>query len=176
MFVMTWMNAAQMQASRILDALRQPGTNVFDDAIANQVTLTSDTLTYPICLSLVRRSAILAMRYADQQRDHEIRDALERFDNAVPDVVKVRNILSHFDEYAEGAGRLQTDPADPGTGLWHTIRHTTDIGRYGETVILAHHISLSIAVTSPAIELDVVSSLRAGRDLTETVVADIPIR
>lgn len=35
--------------------------------------------------------------------------AVKEFDSAVPDLVHVRNIFEHFDEYVEGKGRRQRD-------------------------------------------------------------------
>lgn len=173
-YTMTWMNAANLQGSRILDHIRRPGTADPAEHAATQVVIASDTLTYPISLSLVRRAVTMAMRYAVPPRSAEIRAAVQRFDLAVPATADVRNVLSHFDEYAEGGGRLQTSAVDPGAGLWHTIRYGTHVDPDGDVIVDAHYISVSIDITQPPIELDVVSSLQAGHDLTEAVLSDIP--
>ncbi|MDG6104032.1 hypothetical protein Daura_23070 [Dactylosporangium aurantiacum] len=174
-YTMTWMNAANLQGNRILDHIRRPGTADLVEHVATQVVIASDTLTYPISLSLVRRAATLAMRYAVPTRSAEIRDAVQCFDLAVPATADVRNILSHFDAYADGGGHLQAAGAvDPGSGLWHTIRYVTHVGTDGDVIVDAHYISVSIDMTQPPIELDIVSSLQAGHDLTEVVLSDIP--
>lgn len=58
--------------------------------------------------AVVLQNLLRAVGMGSQYRPEAVRRAMDRFDEAVPHVKDVRNVLEHFDEYRRGTGRLQT--------------------------------------------------------------------
>ena len=75
-----------------------------------------------VALSLLVRAAAMEAA-AIEQEDAAVRDRLEqaraRFDELVPGLSDARNVLTHFDEYARGHGRLQRGDNDRAAAARH---------------------------------------------------------
>lgn len=80
-----WDQAVQRQADRIL------GANLEDAQV--------DVMLFADALRNVLRGGVRVLG-----KDHP---AVKAFSAAVPDLVHIRNIYEHFDEYVEGKGRRQ---------------------------------------------------------------------
>jgi hypothetical protein len=58
-----------------------------------------------LALRNVLRAAEMAERYADRPERQNLRAALARFKNRLPDLVRARGVLEHFDEYTDVDGK-----------------------------------------------------------------------
>ncbi len=96
----TWMFATGAQAKRVQE--------MRDDDEPE-----ADAWLFALAVRQVLRCVEWAIKHADASRDGSrstaLRGALRVFDSAVPNAIAVRDILSHFDEYDEGNGKLQRD-------------------------------------------------------------------
>ena len=90
-FVSRWRVGLELQDKRIRES---------SDRVLAQIDLE--------LYALILRNLIRAVEYADGLTDGiEIRKALEEFKKSVPGWLNVRDFIEHFDEYAQGNGKLQ---------------------------------------------------------------------
>lgn len=90
-YISRWRTALELQDKRIRSA---------EDQLCRQI----DTDLY----ALVLRNLVRAVEYAaNLTKNDDIQKALKIFKEAVPGWINVRNFLEHFDEYAQGKGKLQ---------------------------------------------------------------------
>lgn len=78
------------------------------------VTKLPDAYLLVVAVRNVRRAAEMASRHVrtDEARSR-IAAAIGLFDNELPGVKEVRDVLEHFDEYSQGRGRLQQPKVKP---------------------------------------------------------------
>ncbi|HZT66043.1 MAG TPA: hypothetical protein VFA11_09675 [Acidimicrobiales bacterium] len=78
-------------------------------AATNGVERFVDAYLFVIALRQVLRGAQAMLRATSSggQTDKPLREALATFKGAVGDATKIRDVLTHFDAYHEGAGNLQ---------------------------------------------------------------------
>jgi hypothetical protein len=96
-----WFDAVEMQHERLLAAASSGNPSG---------PIEFDVRLYAYSLNNLRRAIIFT-------RDHVpggdcLNDALKEFDTRVPDVVKTRDLIEHFDDWLRGQGRRQ----QPGEG------------------------------------------------------------
>jgi hypothetical protein len=68
-----------------------------------------DTCLFAIALRNFLRAAELMQAVADERHARPLGDALRRFYESAPDVKDIRDVLEHFDAYAQGRGKLQVE-------------------------------------------------------------------
>lgn len=90
-----WARAARLQARRVQTCPGEPST-------------LTDLCFFAIAVRNVVRAGEMAARHVrtDEAKDRMGR-ALATFRAAAPDLDRARNVLEHFDEYAQGVGWLQ---------------------------------------------------------------------
>jgi hypothetical protein len=90
-FLVSWWMAVRQQRERIL-----PTT----PAVALQGSRKADTYMFVWSAHNLRTAAQLVHRSVPDGVRAPVRAAIDAFDNAVPDIRKLRNALSHFDAFA----------------------------------------------------------------------------
>lgn len=65
----------------------------------------SHALMLMLALRNVLRAAEMAEKYADRPERQNLRAAVARFKNRLPDLVRARGVLEHFDEYSDVEGQ-----------------------------------------------------------------------
>jgi hypothetical protein len=68
----------------------------------------------------LRTATNLVHRVADREAQQAIEDAIAAFDQAAPDVKSLRDVLSHYEDYALGNGRLQKPLSAPHFGVHYS--------------------------------------------------------
>lgn len=83
--------AIHLQVQRLLSEKREIEDFVFQPVVDFHFLVTA--------LNRLRKMAGLVSKYAN------ISKAIKQFDEALPDLIKIRNVLEHLDEYRLGEGR-----------------------------------------------------------------------
>lgn len=73
----------------------------------------TDATFFVYALRNLHRSGELAARSAPSAVANDIRRGLKEFKEAVPELVDLRDVLEHFDDYLEMKGKLQHPPGTP---------------------------------------------------------------
>ena len=120
-----WMVAVQDQSLRVIQAEYDHNREV-------------DSTLYALALRNLLRVAELVRQF-DRQR---VKAALAAFEKEVPNLVKLRDILEHFDEYETGRGDLQKKglvPREPVSIWWEQNAGTVvvNVGGFSLDVVKA---------------------------------------
>lgn len=92
-----WYHATAAQADRLLNSGQVVEGYLFVSALRN-----------------LRRAAELVLALATEQAARDAtKEAIALFDAQLPDAKDARDVLEHFDDYAQGRGRLQVRDGDP---------------------------------------------------------------
>jgi len=98
-YLYTWYRAAVMEHERVVDQTR------------GRADRQVDAYQFVHALRQVHRSACMIRDALDGYARHEAGRAVADFEAAVPDAKNARDVLDHFDAYAQGMGNL----SHPGT-------------------------------------------------------------
>lgn len=98
-YIDAWRHAVQLQALRILSS----GTGMPDGPVSKQV----DSYLFVVALRDFLRAVDLAKRLVSEESGRDLESAIGTFDAAVPSIRALRNVLEHFDSYAQGTGYIQ---------------------------------------------------------------------
>lgn len=98
-YVHAWRHAVHLQALRILSS----GTGMPDGPVSKQV----DSYLFVVALRDFLRAVDLAKRLVSEEPGRDLESAVRRFDGAVPHIRTLRDVLEHFDNYAQGTGFIQ---------------------------------------------------------------------
>jgi hypothetical protein len=98
-YLVLWRRAARAQSARVLDR----GLSFW--------ALESEGALFALALRNALRAADFVRACAPWTSWSAIDRARNAFDASVPDDVKVRDALEHFDDYAAGVGELQRNPS-----------------------------------------------------------------
>jgi hypothetical protein len=101
-----WATNVQRLADRLLDT-----TN------ATMVERIGDGAALTLAVRNVLRAAEMAHDLADGDKAEKMAAAIDDFKRALPDVVKARNVLEHFDEYTVGQGWMQQKQSKAGQAV-----------------------------------------------------------
>lgn len=112
--VRRWQHAVQMQHLRVV------GEGIV--GYTGKLTREVDAVLYVVALRNLLRATDLMTRTLDEPLAQRAAAARSEFDQALPAVIDMRDVLEHFDEYMTGSGKLQ-HPA--GTSLTERRRSAT---------------------------------------------------
>jgi hypothetical protein len=90
-YLVTWLKAVDLQRDRVLTG-------------ADDFARHTDSYLYALALHQVLRAATAIQGLSG---DFDLKTGLEAFLSDVPDAQNLRDVLTHFDEYTAGQGRLQ---------------------------------------------------------------------
>lgn len=146
-----WCRAVRLQAERVLQGERRLDSQV-------------DALLLLVALRQASRAAdLIAEESDDEATSAAVRSALHAFDERVPDVKDLRDVVEHFDDYMRGLGNL----SHPRTSMNRRIPSSSAASQFpifyswsGERYIL--HVGL--------MSVDVGDAAEAARDLEETIL------
>lgn len=159
-----WGHAVLNQRDRILQATAD-SLNTGDENFSwtESARRSADAVFFVYALHQLRATIVLiAKSLPDNKVSKKIGNSVKSFDAQLPWLRNARNIFAHFDEYIQGAGRIQK--AEPGAAL--KFAHNTHIGREGGDLTASDYVlSVTIAPGEPPIEVGVNRSARAAVDL-----------
>lgn len=120
-------------------------------------------------LRAAARIGLAANVYPDEVA-RELQAALDRFDEAVPDIKNARDVLMHMDEYIRGVGNMQTPQANTVDNR-RTLagQYTNGVGYYpadGEARVGDSHYVFNVAEVLDALPHVVWAVHRAGTAVT----------
>jgi hypothetical protein len=152
-YLVLWRDAVLTQGQR---AASWPISNAADQEAAGV-----DLALLAVAANNTRRAAMLVRSTADQARWSDIDKATILFDQRLPDLQAIRNVLEHFDAYEKGRGRLQRPQRNGPLGVAPMFRF---VEKTGETVRL--HLSVE---RSRSMVLDVVETVAAVEELVSKI-------
>ncbi|WP_157163367.1 hypothetical protein [Nocardia aobensis] len=163
-----WGHAVMNQRDRILQSAAD-SVNGDDEnfSLVESFHRSADSVFFVYALHQLRATIVLiAKSLPDERVSEAIGRSVQSFDAQLPWLRSARNIFAHFDEYIQGAGRMQK--ATPGAAL--NFVHNTHLGRErGNLTARDYILSVTIIPGGPAIEVGVNESARAARGLVVEV-------
>ena len=147
-FMVTWWMAVKQQYHRIL-----PETPTYGLRGQSQV----DAYLFVWSAHNLRTAAELVFTSVPHEVKPAVRQAVDEFDLAAPDIRKMRNAISHFDDYAFGRGALQARDADAAFGI------------YGAAIPGDFQLFVCLAPGAPRLELSVATTAAAADRLFQGV-------
>lgn len=132
-------------------------------------TREADAYMFVHALHHLRMAVLLVRRTAKASMREKIDEEIGRFDEAVPDVKKLRNALAHFDEYVQGEGNLQRNSSSAGLNFTY---YSERLPPYDDDRIQIgiYVIKAKISPDLPPLEVEVVSAGAAAFALYENVL------
>jgi hypothetical protein len=91
-----WLVSAEEQLRR--------GEQAGDETLRDVMLASADLELCLVSLVRFRRAAVLLVEHLGAE---QVRPLLEEFDESTPDLVKLRNVGDHWDDYSRGAGRVE---------------------------------------------------------------------
>lgn len=142
----------------------------------------TDATFFVFALRNLLRSGELAARSAPSAVANDIRRTLKKFKEAVPELVDLRDVLEHFDDYLEMKGKLQHPPGTPAMkrkpeaaiDRWDGKRkRRAPPGSFGFWAVRQDG---DLLIGAGELELRVEEAFRAAQDLASAILAHRPER
>jgi hypothetical protein len=147
-WLITWQATTEIQCKRVLAA---------DDMWPRQ----REGWIFILTLRQVVRSAEWASQHTHKHKDRarasKVDKALNRFNEALPNAVEIRDVLTHFDEYERGEGNLQRK--------WGRFSEAVELNRFvehGDGDVVIH--------LYPAGRMDVGQAAEAAERLADEIL------
>lgn len=156
-YVERWATAVVMQHRRIVDSLYSEKSGI-------EVSTLADVDLFIIALRNLLRAAHLAK---EESRSSDIARAIAEFEERLPPLTGIRDMVEHFDDYTRGRGRRQkVDPRPVGRPI------------YAATTITSPEPDGELVTTRPALgillggeSLDIDRATEAAERLAQGVLA-----